>query len=939
MPRFQVVVRVRPLLPCEKPKIPERTIGDTVETYDSDASETKTTIVDRGSAVEVSQGGKRIQTIGAQDRKRAWSFDRVYGPSASQEDIYLSVKSSIHSVANGINATIFAYGQTGSGKTYTMMGHIERGETESGSGSRREKNGIFPRALESLFDALRKKENVETYQVRASFLQIYNNKLYDLLCDPKRQRSLMLREITRNGIPEVVVNNASEVRVSCVNDVLRLLDHGNAARAIRGTSMNASSSRSHVIMQLSVEVHCFAEKELGANLQRKEDDGPVAEEGDWPDRTRRRRLPCRRRITKARLNLIDLAGSEKWDTSKDAAMEDGQARELTHINSSLSTLGTVIRVLASRGDARSGGSEESGDACCRHVPYRESRLTFLLRDALGGNSFTTVIATVSPTVGCCRETVSTLKFAQHATRVRSNIRINEIVDDSEQLRRANVEIGRLKQLLRKRGRANLRRLRRQLDTLQRANSKLRDENSKLRVRLRSGGRRRAGSADIPRRHEGDADVLSDAAEKATSDLDMHDGDDEEVTYDDDDDVFEDDEDDDVEIDVSDFDDETLCCQLLLIRDNDEVISDESVRAIAVAKEIELASSSLRKIARRRQEIEAKLALRKSATGAPIDSDAASDRGDELDTEKSARMRKKLSCGDSEMRDDSAAIWAWLKKRRIGTCDAVARELDELGVSTASDLLDVTSDDVARVASRMNRVQASRFLRGVRELVEMQSKAAGDDAGVGGVAALRWSLDDVDLEIRIFLHRYNQWFSGVVVDYDNNCGGGVGGGGGFGEEASAGRRKGMHCVRYEASGSAIVRDSARAAVGRWHDLSVHPVQVVGRARVDCRRRRHRARGARRRRKNETSKTTDSLHRSVVDAYRAATTKSAPAGQKERSPLPSIRPSTGRRLLMELEAKLGGEEARGGGERPGCFPSSRGGGTPSGAGVVSPSRYRA
>lgn len=451
MPSIRVCVRVRPLLERE------RNDGNDV-------------------VVRVSNE-KEIEVTG--DRRR-WTFDRVFVDDTPQHSVFSYVQPSVASVVNGVNATIFAYGQTGSGKTYTMLGENEP-----------ESEGLVPRALTTLFDSLSKAESVDSYVVRASFLEIYNDRLYDLLGDAKRQRPLKLRECTTGDLREVFVNNLSEVRVSSANDVAKLLSQSSNNRAIRETTMNIHSSRSHMIMQVAVEVQYDARPHHEKD-SKKQDKA--------------------RRVTRGRLTLVDLAGSEKWDTSSTSSMCNAQTKELTHINSSLSALGVVINALS----ASSSDTDGVTRIRHRHVPYRNSKLTFFLRDALGGNSLTTVVATVSPSSSCLRESVSTFQFAERASRVKNQTHVNEVFDNSELLRRANIEIRRLRKLLRQRARpmTKIRKLRSQLLTLQRMNSSLREENSKLRTRLREGGsggkRRRTVDTTVASRDKSNSALLDEA---------------------------------------------------------------------------------------------------------------------------------------------------------------------------------------------------------------------------------------------------------------------------------------------------------------------------------------------------------------------------------------------------------------------------------------------
>merc|ERR1719174_3081524 len=164
-------------------------------------------------------------------------------------------------------------------------------------------------------------------------------------------------------------------------------------------------------------------------------------------------------VQRAKLFLVDLAGSEKWD--KSINMGKGRAKELTHINKSLSALGNVIQALT--------------DSNRRHVPYRDSTLTRLLQDALGGNSRTLLVATVSPSAKQALESVSTVKFADRASHITLKVKVNELVDDTVLLKRAQREISRLRSLLKKRGSAHTKKLESDLETIMDVNNKLRAE--------------------------------------------------------------------------------------------------------------------------------------------------------------------------------------------------------------------------------------------------------------------------------------------------------------------------------------------------------------------------------------------------------------------------------------------------------------------------------
>ncbi len=264
----------------------------------------------------------------------------------------------------GFNCTIFAYGQTGSGKTFTMFGSdwernnpapqvYNKTDRPSFRGRRLVERtsqadplinpklfGIIPRSITTLFNS-KKSSNYTFY---CSFLQIYNEKLYDLLQDPNREKPLNIRENPQQGI---FVENLAEFVVENEEDCYYLLRMGDRNRAVRQTKMNNHSSRSHTIFQILLESD-IANRH--GNLKR------------------------------AKLNLCDLAGSEKYD--KEGQMISSHISEMTNINKSLTTLGKVISILSSNSSA--------------HVPYRESKLTRILSDSLAVNTRTILIGAVSP---------------------------------------------------------------------------------------------------------------------------------------------------------------------------------------------------------------------------------------------------------------------------------------------------------------------------------------------------------------------------------------------------------------------------------------------------------------------------------------------------------------------------------------------------------------
>nr|AMS24239.1 kinesin 12-Ie protein [Marsilea vestita] len=318
-----------------------------------------------------------------------FTFDHVCCSSTTQEEIFeVAGMPMVDNCINGYNSSIFAYGQTGSGKTHTMLGDIE--EIENMPNPNR---GVTPRIFEYLFSKISMEEEKHRKDhlgitCRCSFLEIYNEQITDLL-DPS-STNLQIHEDPKKGI---FVENLKEVEVKNTGDVMELLFQGTANRRVAQTRMNQESSRSHCVFT------CVIKSKWTSNAGT--------------------------RVRYGRLNLVDLAGSER---QKSSGAEGERLREAVNINKSLSTLGLVIMTLV---DVAHGKQ--------RHVPYRDSKLTFLLQDSLGGNSKTAIIATVSPSIICASETLSTLKFAQRTKFIQNNAIINEDASDDVTKLRSQIE--------------------------------------------------------------------------------------------------------------------------------------------------------------------------------------------------------------------------------------------------------------------------------------------------------------------------------------------------------------------------------------------------------------------------------------------------------------------------------------------------------------------
>ncbi|XP_020205961.1 kinesin-like protein KIN-5C [Cajanus cajan] len=339
------------------------------------------------------------QSIAGKHIDRVFTFDKVFGPSARQKDLYeQAVTPIVNEVLEGFNCTIFAYGQTGTGKTYTMEGECKKAK----SGPRGElppEAGVIPRAVKQIFDTL-ESQNAE-YSVKVTFLELYNEEITDLLApeelskvslEEKQKKQLPLMEDGKGG---VLVRGLEEEIVTSASEIFTLLERGSSKRRTAETLLNKQSSRSHSLF--SITIHIKEATPEGEEL-----------------------IKC------GKLNLVDLAGSE--NISRSGARE-GRAREAGEINKSLLTLGRVINALV----------EHLG-----HIPYRDSKLTRLLRDSLGGRTKTCIIATVSPAVHCLEETLSTLDYAHRAKHIKNKPEVNQKMMKSTLIKDLYGEIERLK---------------------------------------------------------------------------------------------------------------------------------------------------------------------------------------------------------------------------------------------------------------------------------------------------------------------------------------------------------------------------------------------------------------------------------------------------------------------------------------------------------------
>ncbi|KAB2032155.1 hypothetical protein ES319_D05G352500v1 [Gossypium barbadense] len=315
---------------------------------------------------------------------QTFTFDSVANSDATQLDIFQLVGAPVvENCLAGFNSSVFAYGQTGSGKTYTIWGPANALLEENLSS---DQQGLTSRVFQRLFarineEQIKHADKQLKYQCRCSFLEIYNEQITDLL-DPN-QGNLQIREDVKSG---VYVENLTEEYVNSMRDVTKLLLKGLSNRRTGATSINAESSRSHSVFTCVVESRCKSVADGVSSFKT------------------------------SRINFVDLAGSERQKLTG-AAGE--RLKEAGNINRSLSQLGNLINILA----------EVSQTGKQRHIPYRDSKLTFLLQESLGGNAKLAMVCAISPAQSCKSETFSTLRFAQRAKAIKNKAVVNEVMQD------------------------------------------------------------------------------------------------------------------------------------------------------------------------------------------------------------------------------------------------------------------------------------------------------------------------------------------------------------------------------------------------------------------------------------------------------------------------------------------------------------------------------
>ncbi|XP_050768905.1 kinesin-like protein KIF27 [Gymnogyps californianus] len=335
-------------------------------------------------------------------KDRVFTFDFVFGKHSTQEEVYtVCIKPLLVSLTEGYNATVFAYGQTGSGKTYTIGGgHI--------ASVAEDEKGIIPRAIQELFQHISENRNIN-FHVKVSYIEVYKEELRDLLELETSVKELHIREDEKGN---TVIVGAKEFQVECADEVISLLESGNAARHTGTTQMNEHSSRSHAIFTISI---C---QKQSAESQKNTD---AAQDSSWKSV----------QMIASKFHFVDLAGSERVTKTGNTGE---RFKESIQINSGLLALGNVISAL---GDPKRKSV---------HIPYRDAKITRILKDSLGGNAKTVMITCISPSSSDFDESLNSLKYANRAKNIRNKPVVN-YNPDQDRIDEMELEIRLLREAL------------------------------------------------------------------------------------------------------------------------------------------------------------------------------------------------------------------------------------------------------------------------------------------------------------------------------------------------------------------------------------------------------------------------------------------------------------------------------------------------------------
>lgn len=344
----------------------------------------------RETIIENIDSSRNLLQIRKDSDKKSFTFDGVFDPYIVQKEAYTKIaKPVVDSVLEGYNGTILAYGQTGTGKTYSMIG---------GPG---ELKGIIPRCMKQIFTAIQK-STTHTYQVKVGFLQLYMEVLQDLI-RPDPNNPIRIREDNEEG---VYLSGINWVDVTSATECMNLLAIGDRNRNVASTSMNMSSSRSHAVYMVKIE----------RRVKMTEEELEKTNKGKAKDQS----------MTKSTLYLVDLAGSERVSKTKVSGVRLDEAK---NINLALLALGNCIQALA--------------EGKSKYIPFRDSKLTRLLEDSLGGNSKTSLIVTIGPAITNYQESVSSLLFGGRAMKIQNTPELNIKIDYKALCARLQAELDKI----------------------------------------------------------------------------------------------------------------------------------------------------------------------------------------------------------------------------------------------------------------------------------------------------------------------------------------------------------------------------------------------------------------------------------------------------------------------------------------------------------------
>ena len=344
----------------------------------------------RESVIDRIDSSRIVLAAKKESDKKSYLFDSVFDPSIGQKDVYQTVaKPVVNSVLQGYNGTILAYGQTGTGKTHTMIG---------GPG---ELKGVIPRCMKEIFNTV-KSSATHSYQVKVAFLQLYMEVLQDLI-KPDPSNPIRIREDSEEGIYLAGLN---WIDVNSVAECMNLLSLGDKNRNVASTSMNSTSSRSHAVYMVKVEKREKIPKEVY-------------------DQTASTKFRDKS-MTRSTLYLVDLAGSERVSKTK---VSGTRLNEAKNINLALLALGNCIQALA--------------EGKSKYIPFRDSKLTRLLEQSLGGNSKTSLIVTIGPSTFNYQESVSSLLFGSRAMKIQNTPELNIKIDYKALCDRLQAELDRI----------------------------------------------------------------------------------------------------------------------------------------------------------------------------------------------------------------------------------------------------------------------------------------------------------------------------------------------------------------------------------------------------------------------------------------------------------------------------------------------------------------